>query len=1489
MVNTTPTVTTLLNLVKCNGEISSIIAFTGSVGSATFDWTNDTPSIGLSSAGSGNIASFTAMNSGLTPLIATVTVSPKANGCIGTPKNFTITVNPTPTVDLPLNQEVCNGLSTVAIPFTGNIPSTIYSWTNSNSSIGLPASGSGTIPSFTGSNATSAPIIATITVTPSINGCPGTTKTFTITVNPSPAVTFSQSPQTICSGSSTALVTLNSATAGVALGWTTTQPTGISETIATSGTNTIPTQTLTNTTNADITIEYNATATVAGVTACLGTSYKYTIIVKPKPRITSPLAQTICSTTAFSITPSDGSGNIVPSGTVYTWSAPLVSPVGAISGANAQSIPQSSISQTLVNETDQTAVATYMVTPRSGTCAGTAFPVIITVNPSPKVVFSRVNQKICSGSDAAPINLSSPTTGSVTFNWTASIPPGITGATSSGTTAVIPIQTLTNTTAGPLTVIYTATATLNDGVVCQGQPNTYSITVNPAIITSSVLSNYNGFNLSAVGANDGSIAVSVSGGSGSYTFSWSGPNSFLASSQDIANLKAGDYTLTINDGLCDPVILSFTLTAPQSLIIQEDTAAHANIFCNGYSTGSIKVVITQQSIGPYKYELILQGGGIVQSSLNNSALDYTFDGLVAGTYDIKVTDSNGSVKTIVGVVISQPSGITASISAQTNILCFGDNTGSVTATAIGGSGALTYSWNTLPIQTTPTAVGLTAGTYTVTITDTNSCATEKQVVITEPDRLVTSISTQTNILCFGNSTGTATIAVSGGKVPYTFSWSILTNNTGAAASGLSAGTYNVTVTDANNCTKVQQVIITQPTAVLESSISSFNNVSCFGGSDGKATVAVTNGSAPYTYSWNTVPIQTGATATGLTKGNYSVSITDINGCETTSAVTIEQPEAISTSISAQTNVACSGSDSGSATIMPNGGTAPYTFSWNTTPIQTTATGINLAKGTYLVTVVDGNNCSTIQQVVITEPNGLVTAIASQVNVDCFGKSTGSATVFVSGGTAPLTYSWDTATVNTTLSASGLVAGSYHLTVSDANGCQIIQEVNITEPADLAITTNLEKDVTCFGNSDGAIEVTVRGGTSVYTYSWTKDGTAFANTEDLSNLSPGIYQMTVSDANNCGPKTATFTITQPPVLEVTFGSKTDIKCFGTETGAINVNVIGGTPSTSGYNFAWTGPNGFTSASQNLIAVFAGTYNLIVTDNSGCTDRLTVILTQPSLVTVSATTTPIVCYGDNDASIRLTVSGGVAPYTVLWSNLAVGLVQDNLSAGDYVATITDANNCIKTITVNIPEAPLFKMDPTVTQISCFGARDGSIKLNLVGGIPSVKLVWSDNSLAGTTRNNLGPGTYTATIIDGTPCQITKTFVIIEPQALVLAANTTNALNCDDANSGAINLLVSGGTPPFSYVWSNGAVTEDLNAIPAGNYLVTVTDARKCSASGSYSVIRPAAIAVKVETATDFNCETKVVKQSFVAKTSGGVPPYQFVWSSGSVISGAQCNRL
>ena len=1475
-INPKPTVNTITNIVKCSGTASGNITFTGNVASTTFDWTNDTPSIGLAASGSGTIASFTTINSGLVPVTATITVTPKANGCIGTPKTFTITVNPSPTVDVISNQTVCNGQSTTAIVFSGGIPNTIYNWTNNSPTIGIGASGSGDIPAFTAINNGTTPIVATISVTPSLNGCSGLHKTFTITINPSPAVIFTPTNQTICSGSSSNVINLSSTATGSTFAWTAVQPVGITGVIL-SGTNTIPVQTLTNSTNLPIIVTYLATAESNSGVSCQGITYPYTITVNPVPSIATAQSQTICSNTSFSIIPLDGSGNSVPVGTTYSWGIPVVT--GGITGG-ASLNNQTTIKGTLTNPTDAVQTATYTVTPKSGSCTGNTFTVVITINPSPKVVFSGVNQKTCSGTDSLPIALSSPTTGNVTFNWTATIPAGISGATASGSDT-IPIQTLTNTTTAPLTVIYTATAIFtNNGISCTGLPVDYKITVNPAIVTSSIKSNYNGFNVSAEGASDGKIDVTVTGGSGTYTYSWSGSGGFSATSQDISNVPAGVYSLIINDGLCSPITLNFTLTSPVPLLIQEDIAAHTDILCFGYLTGVIKVDITQQSVGPYDYVLTLQGGGTIKTITDSAAITYTFSGLAAGIYDIKVTDANGSVKTIPGIIITQPSGITAYISAQTNVSCAGDATGTATVNATGGNGTLTYSWNTIPVQTTAIATGLTAGNYTVTITDANTCSIQKQVIITEPNAIATSITSQTDVLCYGNNTGAVTVSASGGTGILSYSWDTVPVQTTATATGLVAGTYNLTVTDANLCPKIQTVTITEPSASLSSSISNSTNVSCFGGNDGSATASVLGGTAPYSYSWNTVPVQTLATATGLKAGNYSVLISDINGCSTTTNVTITEPSGMTAIITDQTNVFCSGNSTGSATVTANGGTSPYTYSWNTNPIQTSDVAINLAMGTYTLTVTDAKGCTTSAQAIITEPNGIVTTISSQTNVDCYGKNTGVVSVLASGGVAPLRYSWDTTPIQTTPTLTGLIAGTYNLTVTDANNCSKVQQVIITEPDDILITTDLEKDITCFNTANGEIKISVTGGTLNHKIAWTKNGLPYSTTEDLSNLSPGTYVVTVSDANNCGPKTATFSITEPPILAVNLVNQTNILCFGDSTGTITVNVAGG---TTPYTFAWSGPNGFTNANQNLTALFAGTYNLIVTDNLGCAKNLSVPITQTSEIKITATTTPIICYGGNDASISLTITGGVAPYQISWSNLGTGTSQNNLSAGDYTITVTDALNCTKIITVNIPEAPIFTVNPVVKNISCFGANNGSINLNFVGGIAPIKLTWSDGSTAGTTRNNLGPGSYTVTIVDSKPCTIVKTFIILEPQLLVLSANLTNALDCNNANTGAINLLVSGGSAPFTYAWSNGATTEDLINIPAGNYLVTVTDANGCTQQAQYSINRPPPIVPGVVTKTEFDCETKYVKQTFVADVSGGVPPYQLVWSSGTV-SGA-----
>jgi gliding motility-associated-like protein len=310
----------------------------------------------------------------------------------------------------------------------------------------------------------------------------------------------------------------------------------------------------------------------------------------------------------------------------------------------------------------------------------------------------------------------------------------------------------------------------------------------------------------------------------------------------------------------------------------------------------------------------------------------------------------------------------------------------------------------------------------------------------------------------------------------------------------------------------------------------------------------------------------------------------------------------------------------------------------------------------------------------------------------------------------------------------------------------------------------------------------------------------------------------------------------------------------------------------------------SIQQNVINSSTTMLDVIysVTPNSGgCigADFIVTALVNPDIV-INSITTPIKCSGSNDASIVLNILGGTAPYQTAWSNMAGGLSQNNLSAGNYTVIVTDAKACTRTTTIILPEPPIFKVDATVKEISCRGANNGSINLNITGGKAPLKLIWSDNVLAGKERNNLVPGEYLATISDATGCTIERTFVLINPQELVVAANLINAFDCNNANSGVITLLVSGGTSPFSYEWSNSATSKDLTSIPAGNYGVKVSDSRGCMKDALYSINRQEPLLIKVETNNEFNCDAKWVKQNFTAHISGGIAPYQLNWLGGEV---------
>ncbi|MCK7460590.1 MAG: hypothetical protein MZU84_00090 [Sphingobacterium sp.] len=333
------------------------------------------------------------------------------------------------------------------------------------------------------------------------------------------------------------------------------------------------------------------------------------------------------------------------------------------------------------------------------------------------------------------------------------------------------------------------------------------------------------------------------------------------------------------------------------------------------------------------------------------------------------------------------------------------------------------------------------------------------------------------------------------------------------------------------------------------------NELCFGDALGTATATPSGGIGPYTYSWNSAPVQTTQTATGLVAGTYIVTVTDANSCIKTASVTITEPSLLVIA-TAKTDVACFGNATGSITATPSGGTGPYIYSWDTAPVQTTATISGLIAGTYTVTVTDANNCTKTASVTISEPASALSISTSQTNVICFGGSTGTATVTPSGGTAPYTYSWDTTPVQTTSTAAGLAAGTYNITVTDANSCTATTFVVITQPATgMSGSISSQTNVLCFGNITGSVTVLGAGGTPSYEYSL--DGGAYQVSGTFNTLIAGSYIVTVGDATMTCTFDVPVTITEP-LADLTVGtSQVNVLCNGNTTGTATALPTGGT--------------------------------------------------------------------------------------------------------------------------------------------------------------------------------------------------------------------------------------------------------------------------------------------------------------------------------------------
>ncbi|HXC04438.1 MAG TPA: T9SS type A sorting domain-containing protein [Bacteroidia bacterium] len=792
---------------------------------------------------------------------------------------------------------------------------------------------------------------------------------------------------------------------------------------------------------------------------------------------------------------------------------------------------------------------------------------------------------------------------------------------------------------------------------------------------------------------------------------------------------------------------------------------------------------------------------------------------------------------------------------STNVSCNGLNDGTATVTISTGTAPFTYSWNNG--QTTATASGLTAGTYTVNVTDANGCIGQTTANISQPTALSATITNQSNVNCNGASTGSATVTALGGTGAYTYNWSPNGGNS-ATASNLSAGTYICMVTDANSCTTTAVVTITQPAALALATSSS--NVMCNGGSTGSAGVSISGGNSPFTYSWSNG--QTTATASGLTAGTYTVKVTDANSCTTNAVVTITQPAAL-TLVTSSSNVLCNGGSTGSAGVSVSGGNFPFTYSWSNG--QTTATAGGLTAGTYMVKVTDANGCTGQTTANISQPKALSSNISSQTNVSCNGASTGSATINASGGTGTLTYSWSPSG-GTSATASGLAAGTYNCTIKDSNACVQTQVVTITQPTAITSSVASQTNVNCNGASTGSATVNASGGTRTLTYSWSPSGGTSAT---ASGLAAGTYTCTIKDANACA-QTQVVTVTQPTAITLAT-TVTNITCRAGSTGAASVSVTGGTP---GYTYSWTPTGGNTSTASNLSV---GIYTVFVTDFNHCTSSTTVTITHPSALTLSISSTNVSCKGGANGSATATVIGGTGTYTYSWSpSGGNGSAAYGLAAGTYTCTVSNVNACAATQTVTItePAGILNTFVRGISNVSCFGGNNGNITVTVSGGTPPYTYSWNPNVSNTGNAGNLTAGTYTCTVTDVNGCTSVKVIPITQPVAPLTLSVTSQNPDCKPSGTGSASVTVTGGTAAYAYLWSpSGGTAATANGLGAGTYTVHVTDANGCTANATVTIIKVTAPTVTVTA----NPSILVCAGTSVLLTAGGASSYS--WNTGA----------
>lgn len=750
--------------------------------------------------------------------------------------------------------------------------------------------------------------------------------------------------------------------------------------------------------------------------------------------------------------------------------------------------------------------------------------------------------------------------------------------------------------------------------------------------------------------------------------------------------------------------------------------------------------------------------------------------------------------------------------------------------------------------------------------DQNGCPSpESGLVVVDPSSCPLPVITYTDSLCVGE---TATLSFPS-YPSLTISWTG-PNNFSSNSPNISipniqlnqAGNYVVHITyNGEYCiddTMAPIVVTPNPTIQLLELVDD----SCYHSGAGLIRVDG-NGNAPFTYLWSNNDAD--SVAQNLMAGNYSVTVTDQYGCSASNTYTVDEPAIfeVIASITSDYNgqdISCPNAEDGSATAVANGGSIPYTYDWLTTGVNTPNIS-NLDDGQYIIEVTDNSGCKTRDTINLVAPADF-SITGNVTNVLCFGETTGALDVTVSGGTSPYDFSWSNSA--TTEDLSNIGAGPYTLNVTDANGCSSSQFFNVFQPNTPISMSFSTTPILCNGDATGSIDINVSGGTSPYDYSWSNS----AITQDLQNITAGSYTVVISDNFNC-TLTHTIILTEPTAITATFNLVNPV-CQSDSQGNIDMTLSGGTPA---YSIQWN--NGETS--EDIVGLYAGVYSCEITDQNGCVKTFQNTLTDPDAVSIAETHVDVLCFGNATGSIDITPSNGTIPYAFDWSNSAISEDIVNLNAGLYSVNVTDANNCggFMSFVIDEPDTLIYLSSTTVLDVNCFGGNNGSIDIEVAGGIPSYDYLWSNNDQTQDLQN-LTAGTYDLSITDQNGCQFMTSITVDEPAAIDLSESHQDVLCFGDA-TGSIDITVQGGSTPYTYQWSNSAVTEDISNLAIGTYSLTVTDDNLCQSAISVTISQPAnAITILVASAPVLCFGGS--DGSIDLTLSGGTPQYFVSWDNG-----------